>query len=241
MKYKIIFLLLFLFSCTTQTSTSKRSASFTAKGFAYILPNNLSPKSLDKETYFISHNKFKIGTKIRIINPDNKKFLELIVKKRIKYDDFYKILISESIMQELNLDQDFPFIEVNEIRMNKSFIAEKAVTEKEERLIPNKAPIEKINIDNISIKEQGSKKSKKTKTYSILVADFYSQESAELLRDRLAEVLAASNYQMININKKNDKSFELLMGPYNTINKLKNDYNLLTQSKFEDLDIKIND
>ncbi len=144
-------------------------------------------------------------------------------------------------MQELNLDQDFPFIEVNEIKINKSFIAEKAITEKEERLIPNKAPIEKINIDNISIKEQGSKKSKKTKTYSILVADFYSQESAELLRDRLAEVLAASNYQMITINKKNDKSFELLMGPYNTINKLKNDYNLLTQSKFEDLDIKIND
>ena len=77
MKYKIIFLLLFLFSCTTQTSTSKKSSSYTAKGFAYILPNNLSPKSLDKETYFISHNKFKIGTKIRIINPDNKKFLEL--------------------------------------------------------------------------------------------------------------------------------------------------------------------
>jgi hypothetical protein len=144
-------------------------------------------------------------------------------------------------MQELNLDQDFPFIEVNEIKINKSFIAEKAITEKEERLIPNKAPIEKINIDNISIKEQGSKKSKKTKTYSILVADFYSQESAELLRDRLAEVLAASNYQMITINKKNDKSFELLMGPYNTINKLKNDYNILSQSKFEDLDIKIND
>ena len=31
------------------------------------------------------------------------------------------------------------------------------------------------------------------------------------------------------------------MGPYNTINKLKNDYNILSQSKFEDLDIKIND
>ena len=144
-------------------------------------------------------------------------------------------------MQQLNLDQDFPFIEVNEIKINKSFIAEKAITEKEERLIPNKAPIEKINIDNISIKEQGSKKSKKTKTYSILVADFYSQESAELLRDRLAEVLAASNYKMITINKKNDKSFELLMGPYNTINNLKNDYNILSRSKFEDLDIKIND
>src|SRR6056300_624094 len=136
MKYKIIFLLLFLFSCTTQTSTSKRSASYTAKGFAYILTNNLSPKSLDKETYFISHNKFKIGTKIRIINPDNKKLLEFIVKKRIKYDDFYKILISESIMQELNLDQDFPFIDVNEIRSNNSDIDEKYLSDKAERPTP---------------------------------------------------------------------------------------------------------
>ena len=31
------------------------------------------------------------------------------------------------------------------------------------------------------------------------------------------------------------------MGPYNTINKLKNDYIVLNDSNFEDLDIKIND
>ena len=31
------------------------------------------------------------------------------------------------------------------------------------------------------------------------------------------------------------------MGPYNTINKLKNDYNILNSTGFEDLDIKIND
>ena len=31
------------------------------------------------------------------------------------------------------------------------------------------------------------------------------------------------------------------MGPYNTINKLKNDYIVLDESNFEDLDIIIND
>ena len=31
------------------------------------------------------------------------------------------------------------------------------------------------------------------------------------------------------------------MGPYNTINKLKNDYIALQSLNFEDLDIKIND
>ena len=31
------------------------------------------------------------------------------------------------------------------------------------------------------------------------------------------------------------------MGPYNTINKLKNDYIALNESNFEDLDIKLND
>ena len=47
--------------------------------------------------------------------------------------------------------------------------------------------------------------------------------------------------ELIYINKKNAKSYELLMGPYNSINKLKNDYIVLNDSHFEDLDIIIND
>ena len=108
-----------------------------------------------------------------------------------------------------------------------------------EKKIANTAPVEKINISNLS-KE---KKIKKTtlRSYSILVAEFYNLESAQLLKKRLITVLENSNYQMIYINKKSDKSYELLMGPYNTINKLKNDYSSLYNSNFEDLDIKIND
>ena len=61
------------------------------------------------------------------------------------------------------------------------------------------------------------------------------------LKKRLVTILASSNYQLIYVNKKNVKSYELLMGPYNTINKLKNDYIVLNESNFEDLDIKLND
>ena len=108
-----------------------------------------------------------------------------------------------------------------------------------EKKIANKAPVTKINIDNLS-KQEIIKKTK-SKSYSILVADFSSLESAELLKTRLIKILVNSNYQLIYINKNNNKSFELLMGPYNTINKLKNDYIVLNDSNFEDLDIKINE
>tara|TARA_B110000444_G_scaffold236609_2_gene248632 strand:+ start:90 stop:815 length:726 start_codon:yes stop_codon:yes gene_type:complete len=241
MKYNLFFLLFFLYSCTTQTSGSKNTSSYSAKGFAYILPLSLMPKTLKEDQFFISHNKFRSGTKIRVINPENEKSLELIIKKKIKYDNFYKILISEAILNQLKLDKNFPYVEVIEIKVNKSFIAEKAVTEKEERLITNKAPIEKININNISKMKLSNIKKNKIKTFSILVAEFYSKESAELLKERIEKIMSNSNYQLIKINKRNEKSFELLMGPYNTINKLKNDYNVLSGSEFENLDIKIND
>ena len=74
-----------------------------------------------------------------------------------------------------------------------------------------------------------------------MVADLYNLESVELLKNRLLLILKDSNYKLIYVNKKNDKSYELLMGPYNTISKLKNDYTILQNSDFEDLDIKIND
>ena len=105
--------------------------------------------------------------------------------------------------------------------------------------IANKAPVDKININNLLDKKKLILS--KEKTYSIIVAEFYNLESAKLLKKRLVKILVNSNYQLIYINRKSDKSYELLLGPYNTIKKLKNDYNILNDSNFEDLDIIIND
>ena len=174
-----------------------------------------------------------------ISNPSNLSFVEVIIKKKIKYEDFYKVLISESVAKKLLLDLSFPYVEVTEVKLNKSFIAKKAITENVEKNIANKAPITKISIDNLSVREKIKKT--KLKNYSILVAEFYNVKSAELLKEKLATILINSNYKLIYINKKNNNSYELLMGPYNTIKKLKNDYITLNDSNFEDLDIKIND
>ena len=57
MKYKIIFLLL-LTSCISSEYNSKNNFTYTSKGFAYI----------DfKDNFSVSHNKLKLGTKIRIV------------------------------------------------------------------------------------------------------------------------------------------------------------------------------
>ena len=236
MKYKIIFFLL-LTSCSNTSYNLKDTFTYSAKGFAHIQKNSLS--EVDQNIFFVSHNKLKSGTKIRISNPSNLSFVEVIIKKKIKYEDFYKVLISESVAKKLLLDLSFPYVEVTEIKLNKSFIAKKAITENVEKNIANKAPITKISIDNLSVREKI--KEIKLKNYSILVAEFYNIKSAELLKEKLATILMNSNYKLIYINKKNDNSYELLMGPYNTINKLKNDYITLNDSNFEDLDIKIND
>ncbi len=236
MKYRLI-ILLFLVSCANFSTHSDRKSGYSSTGFVYI--ENSTPANLEKDLFFISHNKLRVGTKIKIINPENKKSLEVTVKKKIKYDGFYKALISKSIAEELKLSLEFPFVEINEIKSNKSFVAKKATTDIEEKKIANKAPVEEININNISKVKKNLKK--KPKNYSILVAEFYNLSSAKFLKEKLALILKDSNYQLININKVSEKKYELLMGPYNTINKLKNDYIVLNDSNFEDLDIKINE
>jgi len=235
MKYKIILLFL-LTSCINSTYLNNNNFAYSAKGFAKV--ENKYFSNLDND-FFVSHNKLKLGTKIRLTNPLNGKSLESIIKKKIKYNNFYKVLISKNVVDKLNLDLNFPYVEINEIKINKSFIAKKAVTENIEKKIANKAPVTKINIDNLT--KAVKVKKIKLKNYSILVADFYSLESAEVLKKKLESILVSSNYKLIYISKKNDKSYELLMGPYNTINKLKNDYIVLNDSNFEDLDIIIND
>jgi hypothetical protein len=236
MKYKLI-LLFFLVSCANYSSNTERKSGYAASGFAHII--NETPKNLERDSFFISHNKLRKGTKIRITNPNNKMSLEVKIKEKIKYDEFFKVSISKSIVKKLDLSIEFPFVEVNEIKKNKSFIAKEAITDIEEKQIANKAPIDQIKINNISEKKTILKK--KPKNYSILVAEFYTLDSAKFMKKKLSSILQDSNYKLIYISKKNENNYQLLMGPYNTIIKLKNDYIILSDSNFEDLDIKTNE
>lgn len=234
MKFSL-FLLILLTSCSDYSTQKNFSTPYTSKGFAFISTNE---KEYLNNKYLISVSNIKSNKKIRISNPENNKFIDLQNSKR-DYDNFYKAFITPFIASELELDLKFPYIEVSEIKRNKSFIAEKAITDNAEKKIANNAPIEKININNIS-RNTDSKK-KKLRTYFIIIADFYSFESAKSLKDRLINDKIVKNSKLVSIKEKNAKNYELYTGPYKTINNLKNDYIALIESGFEDLDIKNNE
>ena len=90
MQYKII-ILFFLISCANYSSNIDKTSGYSSSGFAHIEKNITT--NLNNDNFFISHNKLRLGSKIKITNPNNKKSLELIIKKKIKYDDFYKVSI----------------------------------------------------------------------------------------------------------------------------------------------------
>ena len=75
----------------------------------------------------------------------------------------------------------------------------------------------------------------------ILVASFYTNEAAYLLRKRIINELPNYDIKKISIKKKTNKEFEVLSGPYKSINLLKNDYIDLKIFGFEELDVFINE
>ena len=164
MKFNLLIIFLFTISCSVQINNSSKKSSYTSSGFAYVYNENdflnkVISKKFDNNELLLGHNRLRVGTIVKISNPDNKKSITLKIKKKVKYPDFYTILITESLFQKLELNAESPFVEIQEIKKNKSFVAGKATTFNEERKVSNKAPVMNVKIDNIS----KNKKSKKIK------------------------------------------------------------------------------
>ena len=64
---------------------------------------------MNNEIKQISHQNLKTGTLIKIINPKIKKYGSKNVK-RIKYPDFYKILITKPVADSLDLKTELPIL-----------------------------------------------------------------------------------------------------------------------------------
>ena len=242
---KFRFLLIFLLcSCTNELSKGVIKTTYTSSGFAYIYNeldyvNKITSKKFNNDELLIGHSRLRVGKLIKITNPKNKKSVILKVKKKTKYPKFYQILITESVAYKLELEESLPFVEIQEIKKNKSFIAERAKTFDEEKKVVNKVPVMGVKIDNIS----KIKKTKKTKSvnFSIIIAEFFSSDSAVFLKERIIKEMPNFNNKKISIRKKKKNNFQLISGPYNTVNSLKNDYIILKRNGFEELDVKLNE
>ena len=90
-------------------------------------------------------------------------------------------------------------------------------------------------------KKKINKKKNDYENIYILIASFYTNEAANILRKRIINEATEYNNKKLYIKKKSDKEFEVLSGPYKSINLVKNDYIVFKNFGFEELDIFINE
>ena len=245
MRFSPIFLFFLTFSCSAQLTTYNQKEVYSAKGFAYIFNDQDFNKKIIKgkmnnDLMQISHQNLKTGSLIQITNPINKESIVLKNLKRIKYPDFYKVLITKSVADKLDLDLDLPILEITEIKKNKSFVAKKAKIFQEEKKIPSKAPVASVQISNIS-KNKIKNNKKKTDQIYILIGSFYSIETAKFLKERIVKDVPNLDSNKLKIKKINNKETHVISGPYSTVNLLKNDYIKIKSFGFEELDIYTNE
>ena len=128
----------------------------------------------------------------------------------------------------------------NRNKKNKSFVAKKAKIYEEETKIPSKAPVTSVKISNIS-KNKKNKKFKVKNKFYIEIATFYSEEVAVFLKNRIIKEIPNYDSDKLKIRKKNYNEIKVISGPYNAVNLVKNDYILLKEFGFEELDISLNE
>ena len=134
MKYKIIlFLLFFLASCTTNKQIQNDALiieKFSNSGFALIYDpllyeNKTINKKMNQRDLLIFQRNLRKGTSVKLTNPENNKTIIAKVGVSAKYPDFNNSVVSIRISKELELNSDEPFIYIEEIIGNDSFIAKK--------------------------------------------------------------------------------------------------------------------
>ena len=245
MRFNIIFIIILLSSCSANITKLENRSPYNSKGFAYIFKESDNKKNfikgrLDNSKLEISISELRYNSLIKLINPKTQDSLIINNTKKLKYPDFYKIVISEKVAEKLNINSELPLIEIFEIKKNKSFVAEKAKIFNEEKKISSNAPVTQVKISNISKNKIFKKKKEKIDLY-ILIASFYSEETARFLKQRISKEMPKYDIKKLKIIKKSNKQIDLISGPYNAINLIKNDYIILRDFGFEQLDIGINE
>jgi hypothetical protein len=246
--FKRFFFLFVFVILTINTSFSsesklkkKKEFYYTSKGFALVYDNSLYKKKVINKKLNVSkmaviHSYLKRNTLIRIINPDNSKFVEIKVSKNASFPKLFNLVINKKIVTALELDLKNPYIEIYEIKKNKKFIAKKSDIFDEEKKVANKVPVSEVKINVISSNESTTSKKAENKNsiFTILISDFYYLDSAENLKDELSKKTANSNFlvKKINANK-----YRLSVGPFEDFNSLKNTYIRLNNLGFDDLNV----
>ena len=252
MFYKnIIFIIIciILSNCTTTSLVNNKPNKtivngYSNKGFALIYSDNLYKqkiinKKIDNRSLTIFQKNLKTNTQVKITNILNNKTLIVTVGKNSIYPSFNNSVLSTRIAEELDLDTNQPYVEILEILENSIFIAQKAKMYDEEKSVAVKAPVNDISINDLNVLEQNNEKKINTKfSYIIKIADFYFNDTALLMINRIK---TESPIEKLKIRKISDKKYRVYLGPFNNINSLQKSYNVINILKFENIEFIKND
>ena len=242
--YLIISIILFLSNCSNNVNLEKFTTveNFSNKGFTLVFEDKFYKdkvvnKKIDNRSYLIFQKNLKKNSTVKITNLLNNKSIIATVKSKSKYPNFYNSVISKRIAKTLDIDIKEPYIRIIEINENSSFIANIAKTYEDEKEVANKAPVEEIEIKNISkVKNEVNEDSKELKSFSyiIKIADFYYKKTANLMQNRLSKEF---NINTSKINMMSKTKYRLFMGPYSNIDDLRTSYYKIEQLDFETIEL----
>mgnify|MGYP001303054400 CR=1 FL=1 len=240
----IFFSFISLYSCAEysvkNTQKNQEKQYYSSSGFALIYDDNLFyqkvvNKKINNDELKTMHAQLKRNTNIKIINPLNSKFIETKISKKANFPQIFNIVISNEIASLLDLDPSNPFVEVLEIKKNKTFIAKKAKTFDEEKNVAEKVTVNEVVMDDIT-KEKSNTKKKVEKKYNfiLVISDFYFEDSANNLKN---DIINQTQIRNLSVKKINDKKYRLFVGPFKNFKALKASYISLNNLGFDDLNV----
>ena len=214
---------------------------YSNKGFALIYneddDNSLEYK-LDNSSINILSPKLPNGTPVRITNIINGKSLLTVVKNKTVLPIYYNSVITNRIASELSINPSEPYVHIETINSNKLYVANDVKTFDEEKEEANKAPVDDIMVQRISLETE--KKESKIENfvtnfnYIIKFADLYFEDSAIMLKNRLFEEHKIEN---ILIKKLSQNNFRVYKGPYKDFEKLKKGFKNIKNLDFDSIEI----
>ena len=217
---------------------------YSNSGFTLVYNDSLKKnkkisKKIDNISLKIFHKTLKKNSFVKITNPLNEKtIIAEVVSNNVKFSEFYNSVITLRIAEELSLNFKEPYINLDLISQNSTFIAKKAKTFNEEKNVANKAPVTDVNINIIFSEPENNKIQVKKNEYIINIGEFYYLDSANIVKNRLIDDANLSN---IKIKKLSENKFRVYMGTYSSFNTMKDTYFAISKLGFEHLDvIKIN-
>ena len=247
MKYNF-FLILLIVLITSCTSNNYKTVNvdpilekFSNNGFALIYNDKLYndkiiSKKMNERDLIIFQRNLRKGTSVKITNPFNNKTIIAKVGKKANYPSFNNSVVSIRISKELEIDINEPYIVIEEIRDNASFIAKKAKTFEEEKKVADKAPVDSISVNDLNDTDEKKIKKKINNEfkYVIKIADFYYLDTAKQMVKRIKSEL---NIKKTDINKINENKFRVFTGPYLSLKALQKAYNSIETLGFENIEL----